>query len=200
MTVSRRGRGCTRIIFRAFPGIAGVDFAHLPIVAVFPTEAFRLTNADRSGSFFDQEGQAMRKVLLGIGVLVLAATAFAQRVDDLNTRQHAQLYPTKDHGNPDQGLGWAKPGGGGAQNLFNHGGPVITSAKVVSIFWGSEWGTNASPSSLAHQMMAFFAGFGTTPEYNTITQYSGIQQTGLTNQYWVDTTNPPTNATDAAVQ
>jgi hypothetical protein len=142
----------------------------------------------------------MRRALLGLAVLAFAASALAQRVDDLNTGQHAQLYPTKDHGNPDQGLGWAKPGGGGAQNLVNHGGPVITSAKVVSIFWGSEWGTNSNPNSIAMEMMSFFAGFGTTGEYNVITQYSNIQKTNLTNTYWVDTTNPPTNATDAAVQ
>ena len=142
----------------------------------------------------------MRRVLLGIAVLAFAASGFAQRVDDLNTGKHAQLYPTKDHGNPDQGLGWAGPGGGGGQNLVNHGGPVIISAKVVSIFWGSEWGSQSNPTQLASDITAFFANFGSTGEYNVITQYSGIQKTNLTNQYWVDTSNPPTNVTDSAVQ
>ena len=140
----------------------------------------------------------MRRVLLGLAVLAFAGSAIAQRVDDLNTGRHTQLYPTKDAA--EHIPGWARPGGGGAQNISYHGGPTITSAKVVSIFWGSEWGTNAHPSVLAQDTMAFFANFGTTPEYNVITQYSGIQQTNLTNTFWVDSTNPPTNATDAAVQ
>ena len=142
----------------------------------------------------------MRRVLIAVACFVCTQFAVAQRVDELNGR-HVQLYPTKDHGNADHEPGWAKPGGGGqAQNLTYHGGPVITSAKVVSIFWGSEWGTNSNPSSLASTIMAFFANFGSTGEYKVITQYSGIQTTNLTNQFWVDTSNPPTDVTDALVQ
>ena len=126
--------------------------------------------------------------------LAFAATALGQRVTDVNGRNY-QLFPDKDHA-----LGWAKPGGGSGQNLVNHGGPVIQQANVVSIFWGSEWGTQSNPSSLASNTTAFFANFGTTGEYNVITQYSNIQKTGLTNTHWVDTSNPPTNVTDAAVQ
>jgi hypothetical protein len=135
----------------------------------------------------------MKKALVALALLSLAPFAFAQRIDDLNGK-HTQLYPTKD-----KVPGWAKPGGGGAQNISYHGGPTITQAKVVSIFWGSEWGTNTNPSSLAQGIYNFFGQFGTTPEYNVITQYSGIQQTNLTNMFWVDTSNPPTNVTDADV-
>ena len=138
----------------------------------------------------------MRRVLLGLAVLAFAGSALAQRVTDLNTGRHAQLYPDKDHAQQQAKAGFAGAGG----SLINHGGPVIVSAKVVSIFWGNQWGSTTNPSSLAQTITSFFANFGTTGEYNVITQYSGIQQTNLTNQYWVDTTNPPTNVTDADVQ
>ena len=82
-------------------------------------------------------------------------------------------------------------GGGGGGNLVNHGGPTITSAHVVAIYWGSSW----SGSSLATSLSNYLSAYGTTGEYNTITQYSGIQKSNLGNTGWVDTSNPPTNAT-----
>ena len=49
--------------------------------------------------------------------------------------------------------------------------------------------------------MAFYSQFGTTPEYKTITQYSGIQKNNLTNVYWIDGVNPSAIAvTDAMIQ
>jgi hypothetical protein len=139
----------------------------------------------------------MKRLVLGFVCLAVAAAASAQRVDELNGR-HVQLYPSNDRAEHEPG--WAKPGGGSNQNISYHGGPVIVSAKVVSIFWGSQWGTTSNPNALASTTTAFFANYGTTGEYNVITQYSGIQKSNLTNQYWVDTANPPTNVTDAAVQ
>jgi len=136
----------------------------------------------------------MRKLFAAVVLLSLASFASAQRIDELNGK-HTQLYPTKD-----KAPGYARPGGGGGQNLINHGGAVLAQAKVVSIFWGSEWGTTANPSALAQETYNFFAQFGATGEYNVITQYSGIQQSNLTNTYWVDTSNPPTNVSDSAIQ
>ena len=138
----------------------------------------------------------MRRLFAVLVLLSCASIALAQRIDELNGK-HTQLYPTKDKALNE---GKAKPSGGGGNNLVYWGGPVIQQAKVVSIFWGSEWGTNSNPSSLAQTVMGFFAQFGTTGEYNVITQYSGIHQTNLTNTYWVDTNNPPTNVSDSAVQ
>ena len=140
----------------------------------------------------------MKKLFAVLVFLSLASLASAQRIDELNGK-HTQLYPTKDKADNDAGDGKAKPGGGGGSNLIDHGGPVLTQAKVVSIFWGSEWGTTKNPSALAQSIYGFFAQFGSTGEYNVITQYSGIQTTNLTNNYWVDTSNPPTNVTDSAV-
>jgi hypothetical protein len=142
----------------------------------------------------------MRRIVLAIAVFAFAAGAFAQRVDELNGR-HVQLHPTNGNAaNHEQEPGWAKPGGGSAQNLTFHGGPVITHAKVVAIFWGSQWQSGSGLNAVAAEMLNFFASFGTTHEYNTITEYSGIQQNNLSNAYWVDTANPPTNVSDAAIQ
>jgi hypothetical protein len=136
----------------------------------------------------------MRKTFAFIVLSLFAALASAQRVSDTNGN-HAQLYPDKDHA-----PGWARPGGGGGQNLIYNGGPVITKAKTVAIFWGSYWGSNGNPNPVASEMLGFYSHFGTSPEYNTITEYSGIQQNNLTNVYWVDTSDPPTNVTDSLLQ
>jgi hypothetical protein len=136
----------------------------------------------------------MRRALVVLAFLSLAPFAFAQRIDDLNGK-HTQLFPTKD-----QAPGWARPGGGGAQNLSYHGGPVIQTAKTVAIFWGPSWGSGNSLNAVASEMLNFYAQFGTTPEYNVITQYSGIKQTNLTNTFWWDTSPPPTNVSDSAIQ
>jgi len=87
--------------------------------------------------------------------------------------------------------------------LTNHGGGVIVSAKVVYIFWGPTFSNAASPDfAYAQQLQAFRNQFGTTPEYNTITEYSGIQLASLGSGTadMFDTTTPPTKVTDAIVQ
>ena len=138
----------------------------------------------------------MKRWLVSVAALAFAATAVAQRVQDENGRQF-QIYPDKDHV-----LGWAKPGGGGAQNLSYHHGPVIHTAKVVAIFWGAEW--TAGGSTTASHVTAFFQNFGTTGEYRVITQYG--DGSGNINGVSIDTTPfydgsaPPTNVTDAVVQ
>src|SRR5713226_5542672 len=99
----------------------------------------------------------MRRLFTVFAFLCFASAAFAQRIDELNGK-HTQLYPTKD-----KAPGYARPGGGGAQNLINHGGPVIHQAKVVAIFWGAEW--TGSGSADASHITGFFQNFGTTGEY-----------------------------------
>jgi hypothetical protein len=88
-------------------------------------------------------------------------------------------------------------------NLTYHGGPVITSAKVVFIFWGPGFANASSPDHLyAQTLQSFRNQFGTTPEYNVITQYSGIQlaSLGAGTPDLFDTSTPPTEVTDAIVQ
>ncbi len=91
----------------------------------------------------------------------------------------------------------------GRNTLTNHGGGVVVSAKVVFIFWGPSFANAASPdNAYATTLQAYRNQFGTTGEYNTITQYSGIQLTNLGSGTadMFDTTTPPTNVTDAVVQ
>ncbi len=88
-------------------------------------------------------------------------------------------------------------------NLTNHGGPTLTSAKVVLIFWGPTFNNAASPDyNYARTIINYRNQFGTTDEYRTITQYSGIQVANLASGTadWFDTTPPPPNVTDALVQ
>jgi hypothetical protein len=91
-----------------------------------------------------------------------------------------------------------------SQNLTYHGGPVIHSARVVPIFWGPSWGTGGSDAALASHIQSFFGQFGTSAEYNTITQYTdgagAIHTSALGNVSFFDSTTPPQNVTDAIVQ
>jgi hypothetical protein len=89
-----------------------------------------------------------------------------------------------------------------AVNITYHGGPTITSAKVVYIFWGAAFCTGGSDHTYATTLQSFRNQFGTTPEYNTITQYSGIQlaNLGTGTPDLFDCTNPSTKVTDAKVQ
>jgi hypothetical protein len=139
----------------------------------------------------------VKRLIFGLTILSLAASAGAVPVIELNGR-HLQFYPTRHAAGPGAGK---KPA-----NVSYHNGPVIHQAKVVSIFWGpsATWGTNGSPSALAQAMINFTGQFGTTPQYNVITQYydfaGSVQLTNLGTTYWIDNTTPPTSVTDAAIQ
>src|SRR4051794_17824271 len=83
-------------------------------------------------------------------------------------------------------------------NLTNHGGQVITSAHVIFLFWGPSFKNAASPYfAYAQQLQLFRNQFGTTGEYNTITQYTGSNGTvALTTLAggtadWFDPSTPP---------
>jgi len=94
-------------------------------------------------------------------------------------------------------------GGGGhtsGSNLSYHGGPTITSAHIVAIFWGSSWSTS---DPISTSLSKYIANYGGNGEYHVITQYSGIQSTNLAGgrtTVWYDSSNPPTNVTDADTQ
>jgi len=87
-------------------------------------------------------------------------------------------------------------------NLINHGGPTITTAKVVYIFWGATFCLGGAERAYATTLQAYRNQLGTTPEYAVITQYSGITLanlgTGTADLF--DCTNPPLNVTDAIVR
>jgi hypothetical protein len=141
----------------------------------------------------------MRRSLLAVAAIAAAAiggrAALADRVQELNDKHH---FPSKEK------FFANKRAGGGAQNLVNHGGPVIHSARVVPIFWGPSWGTGGADNATANHVIQFFGQFGTSSHYAIITQYfdsaGSIHTTNLGNTSWFDSSTPPTNVTDAAVQ
>lgn len=102
-------------------------------------------------------------------------------------------------------------GHAGAANLVYQGGPVVRVAKVVYIFWGPSFANPASPDYQYAQFLILFRNnFGTTGEYNVITQYyqivGGVKQfIQLSNLAagtadWFDTSTPPADVTDSAAQ
>src|SRR5207253_9267 len=94
--------------------------------------------------------------LVVAALFAFSTAAFAQNPPEVNN-PNVHHFPVQ---------GWARPGGGGAQNLIYHtGGTVIHNAKVVMIFWGT------FPSGYTTAMQNFRNQFGTTSEFNVITQY-----------------------------
>jgi hypothetical protein len=132
---------------------------------------------------------------LSCGLLAVAASAEDRQAKAFADADHVVYAPAR-------GVGKlvAKAA---SQPLTNHGGPTITSAKVVFVFWGPSF-SNAGSADQAYAttLQNFRNQFGTTPEYNVITQYSGIQLANLGSGTadMFDTTTPPTNVTDAIVQ
>ncbi len=143
---------------------------------------------------------ALKSVLaLSCGLLSMAASARAQDDKALNLKpfadaDHVIYFPTND-------VAKRVPAHVKAVNLTNHGGPTITSAKVVFIFWGPSFASGGADNGYATTLQAFRNQFGTTGEYNVITQYSGIQlaNLGSGSADWFDTSTPPTNVTDSTV-
>jgi len=143
--------------------------------------------------------KGLKSVLaLSCGLLSLAAAAGAQEEKAMNLKpfadaDHVVYMPTNIA---------AKRVPAKLTNISNHGGGVLTSAKVVFIFYGPSFGSGGADHTYATTLQAFRNQFGTTGEYNTITQYSGIQLTNLGSGTpdWFDSSTPPTNVTDSAVR
>jgi hypothetical protein len=140
----------------------------------------------------------MKKALI---VLALAVTtsAFAQQGVELQTG-NGKAHPAN---------GFAGSAGGSGSLLYHTGGTVIRNAKVVLIFWGPTFAAGARDAAYASELTSFVAQFGTTGEYNTVTQYYGedpvsgygnVAQSSLGATSWVDTSTPPASVTDAVVQ
>jgi len=137
----------------------------------------------------------MKKALVFVFAAALATSAFAQSVE-INHLPSGMTNPSNQAGG----------GGAGGNLIYHNGGKVIRNAHVVLIFWGS------FPAGYTTAMQGFRNLFGTTAEFNTITQYTGIDDaTGTTGAIalsnlaagpadFFDATTPPTNCTDAVVQ
>jgi hypothetical protein len=145
------------------------------------------------------------KVLLAVLVFVsLASRGFAQTVVDPETGGRLHLFRANGADAPQAPNSFTTEAPAAGRNISYHGGPVLTSAKVVMIFWGPSFANPAgtqTPGPVANELNAMVGQFGTTGEYNTITQYSGIQESNLFLDYWIDPVNPPhTAVSDADIQ
>jgi hypothetical protein len=145
-------------------------------------------------------------LVLSCGLLAVAGTASAK---DLNAGGSAETpriiyFPAQG---AQQGAGADRHLVAKATNLTNHGGPVITSAHVIFLFWGPSFANAGSADhTYATTLQSFRNQFGTTGEYNTITQYCGsngcIAKSNLAGGTadFFDTATPPQNVTDSAVR
>ena len=147
----------------------------------------------------------MKKFFVMFAVCALAGVAFAGENFETNpTTINPHLMAAK--GFVQQQVS------AGSGDLTAHGGPVIRSAKVVNIFWGPTFATGGVDNAYAVAMQNFRNNFGTTGEYNIITQYYGNDEGGGTygnigtgsllgsQPDWFDTTTPPAKVTDAIVR
>src|SRR6476620_8649698 len=132
---------------------------------------------------------------LSCGLLAVAANAATGEELAASESHHIIYTPARGHENDVSLLQKA--------NITYHGGPTITSAKVVLIFWGPNFANPASPDyAYAQHIISFRNQFAITGEYNVITQYSGIRLANLASGTadWFDTSSPPTNVTDSTVR
>jgi hypothetical protein len=87
-------------------------------------------------------------------------------------------------------------------NVTNHGGGVLSHAKVVFIFWGPSFNNAASPDyPYARTLQADRNQLGRSPEWTVLQEYGVFPTdlgTGTPDRF--DTSTPPVNVTDSAVQ
>jgi len=143
----------------------------------------------------------MKKLMVFGAALAFAASAMAEK-KEINGQWYS-MFPTKAQAKPVS----HEAGGGGGANIVYHGGDILNAAHVVPIYWGGYWGSGTGANERT-AMNSFFQQFGTNSHYGVITQYydtttGGTRFIGLSNLYssdYYDSSNPPTNVTDAAVR
>jgi hypothetical protein len=57
-------------------------------------------------------------------------------------------------------------------HLVYNGGPLIQNIKVFTVFWGSDWNSNAAFSSLVNKINGFFTDILTSPLIDQLSEYS----------------------------
>lgn len=134
--------------------------------------------------------------------LITASTFFGIRVSHAQDAQFG-------HGQPEPSMGgivWerghsgaAKPGGGGGSpNLISHGGPIMPSATVTAIFWGTSWSNSAFVNDKITGLGDFYSGMSGSRYAGTSDEYTaGNGQVGSTIVYaghTLDLSPGPTHA------
>lgn len=136
----------------------------------------------------------------------LAPMALAQKAEPFNPLP--RHFPTKHR------FEFEFAARGGGSNLTYHNGPVLTNAYVIPIYWGPTWGSGGGDNSISTSLNKYIdgngttdPGFGLTGEYNVITQYYETGSVNIVKSNLgamggaiYDSSTPPTNVTDAAVQ
>ena len=147
----------------------------------------------------------MKKVL-AIGISLALASAAMAGPKEVNGHW-VNEHPSNN--NPELNNGKASHFARPSSNISYHGGDILNAAKVVPIYWGSYWGSGTGATERS-TMNSFYEQFGTNSHYGVITQYydtttGSTRFIGLSTLLnaggdWYDSSNPPTNVTDSAVQ
>ena len=71
--------------------------------------------------------------------------------------------------------GGGKPGrgGGGSPNMTFHGGPILNTTVVKSVFWGTSWSNSSFTGDKITGLDTFYSGVGGSNYIGTTTEYSG---------------------------
>jgi hypothetical protein len=140
----------------------------------------------------------MKKLAAVLGCLfVCAVSVYAgdAHTPELNN-QRIHKFPMNDKFPNDQA-----GGAGGAGNLIDHGGEVLTNAKVVDIWWG--WPSNTSDAYVQQVLTFRNSANGMIKHVGMLSQYRSTGSTGFvgTQPDVFDAVPPPTlKVTDAMVQ
>jgi len=118
--------------------------------------------------------------------LALAGCAAQVDLDHEPQATSSELEAVGGHGAPGPGemlglhlaRGQARPsGGGGNPNMTWHGGAIMTSAAVTTIFWGKQWADSAFISDKMTGLNSFYSGYGGTNYASASTEYTGTNGT-----------------------
>jgi hypothetical protein len=135
------------------------------------------------------------KWLFGTALLFFAFSLSAQDVNKNSNKGEPPIL------GPHWARGAHKRAATTNNDLIFHGGPILRSASVQAIFWGSSWGT--SPGDKIKGMNAFYEGEGGTKYAATLDEYTGSNgQVGSSLTYLgtiTDTTSAPQNPSTSQV-
>ena len=131
----------------------------------------------------------MKKIVILLSLCAVAGAAFAQNAPETNSGNIHKFAQR----------GYARPGGGGAQNLTDHGGPVIVAPKVVCIFWGFGTGNSYTAAMQSFRDSGIYNYSRMLSQYRSAGASAPTNMGGSANDKF-DTSTPPAAVTDAAVQ
>ena len=134
----------------------------------------------------------MKKALVLVAVLTLVAgAAYAQNPQDLNGNPNTHKFTAQGYAH--------SGGGGGAQGLVDHGGPVLVAPNVVLIFWGFGAGNSYTLGCQNFRDAGMNSYIQMLGQYRSAGASAPALMGGSANDKF-DLSAPPQNVTDALVQ